>query len=371
MAFLTKAQAQKQAERLAHHIRKYGVKVVIDLRPGAGGKHWGVDTWHGAMAHHIVSRRSQGLTPFYSLVRNGRSDVPGPLCNVYGGWDRVARIVTMGLANHPGKGGPWTVSGFRIPRDNGRYYFLGTEFEGGLREADWDDDYRRFMGAVNAGKLDYIRELRGSSVTVKDTALCEHSDWARPKGRKIDRLGYTQARGIAEMQAARRTSGVSPVTPTTSSGTFLERLLTMTTPDELVRDNWEFQNRKGAPSAWTLLDRAASRPSLQEIREAQSFHAGKIDEANQRNLRTLVAPQLENLTAALAKVAGGETFDEAKLLAGVQASAEQGARDGALAAEATLREALIEVLAEQPDRDANEVADAVVDKIAQRMTRED
>lgn len=218
MAFLTKAQAEQQAERLAHHIRKHGATVVIDLRTGAGGNHWGVDTFWGAMDHHIVSRRSQGLTPFYSLVRNGRSDVPGPLCNIYGGWDRVARIVTMGLANHPGKGGPWVISGHRIPQDNGRYYFLGTEFEGGLNEADWDADYRRFMGAVNAGKLDYIRELR-SGVTIRDTALCEHSNWARPKGRKIDRLGYTQARGIAEMQAARRTSEVGGITipPTTTT----------------------------------------------------------------------------------------------------------------------------------------------------------
>lgn len=200
MAFLTRAQAQARADRLAHHIRKYGVKVVVDLRTGAGGNHWGVDTHIGAMAHHIVSRRSQGSTPFYSLVRNGRSDVPGPLCNIYGGWDLVARIVTMGLANHSGRGGPWVISGRRIPRDNGRYYFLGTEFEGGLREADWTPEYRRFMGAVNAGKLDYLREIN-PGLNLRDTALCEHSSWA--PGRKIDRLGYTQASGIAEMQAAR------------------------------------------------------------------------------------------------------------------------------------------------------------------------
>lgn len=210
MGFLSKAQAQYEAERLAYHIRKHGAKVVIDLRPGAGGGHWGVDTFWGAMAHHVASHRSNGLTPFYSLVRNGRggpNPVPGPLCNVYGGWDMVARIVTMGLANHSGSGGPWEISGFQIPKDNGRYYFLGTEFEGGMNESEWTPEYRRFMGAVNAGKLDYIRELRrrkGFAGVIEDTALCEHSDWARPRGRKIDRAGYSQERGIAEMRAARK-----------------------------------------------------------------------------------------------------------------------------------------------------------------------
>lgn len=209
MTWLSKAQAYAQAERLAYHIRKYGVKTVIDLKPGANGK-WGTDTFYAPMAHHIASHKGQGNTPFYSLVRNGRGGrepVPGPLANVYGGWDLVARIITMGIANHSGKGGPWNISGFIIPRNNGRYYFLGTEFEGGLNEADWDADYRRFMGAVNAGKLDYINELRGG--IIKDTALTEHSMWAA--GRKIDRAGYTHERGIKEMQAARRTKEPVPV----------------------------------------------------------------------------------------------------------------------------------------------------------------
>lgn len=222
MAFLSKEQAHYEAERLAYHIRKYGVKVVIDLMPGAGGGHWGVDTFWGAMAHHIASKRSQGSTPFYKLVRKGRPDVPGPLCNIYGGWDLVARIVTMGLANHSGKGGPWEISGFQIPKDNGRYYFLGTEFEGGIDpNNDWTPEYRAFMGAVNAGKIDYIRELRarkGFRGVIEDTALCEHNSWARPRGRKPDRAGYTQASGIEEMRNARRRLNTStpanePATP--------------------------------------------------------------------------------------------------------------------------------------------------------------
>ena len=211
MANLTKSQAYAQAERLAHHLRRYGLKVVIDLKPGANGV-WGVDTFYAPMMHHIVSKRIQGTTPFYQLVRTGRSDVPGPLCNVYLGWDHVVRIVTMGIANHSGAGGPWNISGFIIPRNNGRYYFLGSEIEGGWIEEDWDDDFRLTMGKLAAGKLDYLNELRGGIIS--DTALTEHSMWARPKGRKIDRLGYTHEKAIAEMRAARQSvkeSGVGGV----------------------------------------------------------------------------------------------------------------------------------------------------------------
>lgn len=50
----------------------------------------------------------------------------------------------------------------------------------------------------------------------------------------------------------------------------------------------------------------------------------------EENQRRITANQaiLKNLTAALAKVAGGETFDEAKLLAGIAATAEQSAFEG-------------------------------------------
>lgn len=294
MAFLTKAQAQARAERLAHHIRKYGVKVVIDLRTGAGGNHWGVDTHIGAMAHHIVSRRSQGSTPFYSLVRNGRVDVPGPLCNIYGGWDRVARIVTMGLANHPGRGGPWVISGRRIPRDNGRYYFLGTEFEGGLREADWDDDYRRFMGAVNAGKVDYLREMN-PGLNLRDTALCEHSSWA--PGRKVDRLGYTQAKGVAEMQAARRASGDVSVKPITIPPEDDDMPLT----NDDIRRIWTHTH----PSQMSTTDmRGFMVSTYRKLAEVEAAQAGLI--------------------GAIAALGRGEPFDEAKLLEGVRKAAQQG-----------------------------------------------
>lgn len=105
-----------------------------------------------------------------------------------------------------------------------------------------------------------------------------------------------------------------------------------------------------------------------ELNKHLSRHAENVHAGVQRDIKRLVVPLLENLAGAIAAVGAGETFDEAKLLAGVQASAESGAREGALQAEEALRQALVETLAEQPDRDDEAVANAVVSKIAARLT---
>jgi hypothetical protein len=166
-------------------------------------------------SHHTVSAyRPTSLTPVLALCKKGRSDVPGPLCNTYGGWDLTLRILTFGYANHPGAGGPYRVpriggGTYTIPLDSARRYAWGTEFEGGIREADWDlmlrnprgrgkpMTFREFMGRVNAADLDYFG--------VHPDAHMEHRHWTegRPKvrsPRKVDRIGYvTLAEGKAEL----------------------------------------------------------------------------------------------------------------------------------------------------------------------------
>lgn len=186
---MSQERALAEARRLADAIRARGVTVSIELQTGANGA-WMVDrTKVAILSHHTASRRSQGLTPCLGIVKRGRSDVPGPLANGYGGWDLVYRIITMGIANHSGAGGPLTIAGVTIPQDNGRWYMWGTEFEGGLDAADFTPAYREFMARANAGILDYL----GLPVA----RAAEHKTWA-PK-RKIDRLGYTAASGQQEI----------------------------------------------------------------------------------------------------------------------------------------------------------------------------
>lgn|GEM_PF-1367952 len=190
---MSQAQALAAAQSLAAHLQRRGIRVSIELQPGVAGSGWYSSTTRVAeMSHHTVSRRSQGNTPVLALVKRGRPDVPGPLCNGYMGFDEVYRIITVGWANHPGAGGPLTVAGRTIPKNNARPYVWGTEYEGGLVVADFTPSYRSAMARANAAILEWL----GRPVE----AHIEHATWA--PGRKVDRLGYTAAAGQAEIRAA-------------------------------------------------------------------------------------------------------------------------------------------------------------------------
>jgi hypothetical protein len=183
--------AHARVGRFREALLDHGVKAVsIELVEGRGGQGWDAPTHLGTMGHHIASRRSQGNTPFLNLVKVGRADLPGPLCNGYGGFDEVARIICMGWANHSGAGGPYTIPAGTVPVNNGRPYFFGWEFEGGIVEADFTDPYRLFMARCLAGTLDWL----GQPVA----AHIEHKTWAPT--RKSDRLGYTLQRARQEIE---------------------------------------------------------------------------------------------------------------------------------------------------------------------------
>jgi len=199
---LTKAKALKAV------MLDYGVpEVSIELQTGRPNPY---DAWDGLfvvidMSHHIVSNYNpSNLTPLLWLVKQGRTSVPGPLANGYGGWDLCYRILCFSYANHPGAGGPMTVprvggGTYTIPKDSARRYAWGTEYEGGVVEADWDRllrnprngrrmTMREFMGRAGAAIHDYFNIPFG--------AHSEHSTWAPL--RKIDRLRYSKTEGAAE-----------------------------------------------------------------------------------------------------------------------------------------------------------------------------
>jgi hypothetical protein len=186
------------ARELATALQDFGVKVSIELRADAQGS-WRVAPFVRNLQHHTVSRPSNGMTPCLNLVKVGRSDLSGPLCNGYLGYDGVARIITMGYANHPGLGGPWSVAGFgTVPRDNGRPYIFGWEHEGGYAES-WTGKYE-FMHDVMARCGAAVLQWKGLPLE----ASGEHKTWA--PGRKIDRLNYTTDSGRQRIAAVRGTS---------------------------------------------------------------------------------------------------------------------------------------------------------------------
>src|SRR5690554_5519892 len=182
-----------RARVLRDELVKRGVSTSIEIqqgRPGTPNGRWFDTRFIGTMGHHIVSRRSQGLTPGLALVKRGRPDVPGPLCNGYLGFDGVARIICMGWANHPGAGGPYTLPGGRIPRDQACLYLFGWEIEGGIVASDWTPAFRELMGKVFAATLAWLGRDERSHI--------EHKTWA--PSRKIDRLGYTLSSARSELR---------------------------------------------------------------------------------------------------------------------------------------------------------------------------
>jgi hypothetical protein len=188
------ATDRARAARLKHHLERFGVRVSVELQDGAGGSDSRHTDFRAIMSHHTASRPSQGPTPILGIVKRGRTGLPGPLANGYGGYDHVYRILTMGKANHPGAGGPFTFLGMTIPANNGRPYCFGTEFEGGYEQ--YDAGMRDFMARANAGIVSWLAEERGKSALAYVEALLEHKTWA-PR-RKPDRIGYTRDTSIAE-----------------------------------------------------------------------------------------------------------------------------------------------------------------------------
>lgn len=180
---MSKAAATTAANELREVLLSYGVPTTIELMEGRGGQGWIDDRFVATLGHHIVSTRSQGLTPGLRICKFGRSDLPGPLCNGYGGFDEVARIICMGWANHPGQGGPFPTPSGVIPENNGRPYLFGWEFEGGLKESDWTESYHEFMAKCLAASLQWLGKDQRSHL--------DHKHWATPPGRKTDRLNYT------------------------------------------------------------------------------------------------------------------------------------------------------------------------------------
>ncbi len=189
------------AQILKGYLEKHGVRVSVELQNGARAKYGWYNPLHFAeLSHHTATRRSMGSTPALYVVKRGRSDVPGPLANGYMGFDLVYRIITMGVANHSGKGGPLSFGGRVIPRDLGAYYMWGTEYEGGLDINDFTPSYRHAMGAANAGICEYLAARNAFLLDSPYVLHAEHSTWA--PFRKIDRLEYDRAKGIDEIKTS-------------------------------------------------------------------------------------------------------------------------------------------------------------------------
>lgn len=122
----------------------------------------------GVVLHHTAGP-AVGDTASLNTCVNGRSDLPGPLCNVYLSRTGVAYIVASGRANHAGLGG-W--NGL-----SGNSSVLGIEAES-TGMGDWTQETLDAYPKIVAGMC------RVGKIPVAN--VCGHREWTR---RKIDPAG--------------------------------------------------------------------------------------------------------------------------------------------------------------------------------------
>lgn len=107
---------------LADVLRDAGLKVTTYGIRGRSGDY----EPHGVLNHHTATKSSpSNPAPTLRLVVTGRSDLPGPLCQVLLGADGHCHVITTGRANHAGNAratGP-------MPAGDGNELYVGIEWD--------------------------------------------------------------------------------------------------------------------------------------------------------------------------------------------------------------------------------------------------
>lgn len=123
----------------------------------------------GVMCHHTATAAYERNMPSLNVLRDGRSDLAGPLCQLGLGRDGTYYVIAAGRANHAGKG-VW--QGLQ----EGNSSFIGIEAENDGRQEKWPevqiDAYERGVAAL-------LKRLRQPALM-----CCGHKEYAPT--RKID-----------------------------------------------------------------------------------------------------------------------------------------------------------------------------------------
>lgn len=157
---------------LPAYLRKWG----LDFVEVDGWRTRGADfpttptvvVWH----HTGTAQAVSGNYPSLRVVRDGRSDLPGPLCQVGPGRDGRVYIVAAGKANHAGKGSWAGIT------SSARTIGIEAESPG---DGHWTAEQRRVYPILAAALHDMLSSPASLS--------CGHREWALPAGRKVDPVG--------------------------------------------------------------------------------------------------------------------------------------------------------------------------------------
>lgn len=170
---------------LADVLRRAGLTVIET--PGWKTRGWAgrqfAGSPKGVLWHHTATTSARAYktgAPTLSMCINGRSDLPGPLCNIVFGRAGEVYITAAGWANHAGMGGPVG----SVPRDQGNTWLIGIEMESsGVAPWDWTEDQIRVMPYLGAAlEKAYLMDQPAS-----DRLQIAHYEWSSMG--KIDPAG--------------------------------------------------------------------------------------------------------------------------------------------------------------------------------------
>lgn len=173
---------------LLNHLRKWGLKV----EEKEGWRHRGrpYNFYPKAIiAHHTASGAQSGNYASESIVTYGRSDLPGPLCQVLLGRDGTVKMIADGYANHAGYGGPKA----GIPANQGNTYSIGIEAENNGVGEPWSSEQLNAYYRLCAALLVWIDKPDANLVI-------GHKEWA--PSRKIDPRGLDMDKFRANVKLA-------------------------------------------------------------------------------------------------------------------------------------------------------------------------
>lgn len=149
----------------------------------------------GSVNHHTAGPR-RGNAPSLGICINGRSDLPGPLCNALQARDNTIYLIAAGRGNHAGRGGWNGLSG------NSSVWGLEVENVGTSAEP-WRPDQILTMAKVHAAFI------QGSAPAAN---VCQHKEWT---SRKIDAhdINGDEFRRFVEAELAAQVPAPVPVPP--------------------------------------------------------------------------------------------------------------------------------------------------------------
>lgn len=160
---------------LADHLRSWGLDVVeVDGWKTRGRPFTDIDDVKVVVCHHTGSKLSHTKDlPTFNVLKDGRDDLPGPLCAVGLGYSGKVYVFASGKANHAGSG-HW--AGIFVGNDHS----LGIEAES-PGDGTWTPEQRRVYPILSAALVDLIDSDAHH--------VCAHRESAEPHGRKNDPVG--------------------------------------------------------------------------------------------------------------------------------------------------------------------------------------